>query len=224
MYIPVLTYHHVSDDIDYYTAVSTLMFKKQIDAITREFKLVNLSETIDSKRATFPSNAAALTFDDGYVDNLTALQLLAKLDISTTLFIPTGTIGKDNKWNHKAPYVCKIVDVADIKRIIGLGHNIGSHGRYHQSLPKLDDQELFDEIAMSKVDLQKISDSIVDVFCYPFGAYNNRVKAMVSGHYSAAVATTKTADRMTADRLSIPRLSVNADTSIDTILEYLHGG
>ena len=46
-----------------------------------------------------PRRAAVITFDDGYADNCTSgLPLLEEFDVSATVFLATGALGKDREF------------------------------------------------------------------------------------------------------------------------------
>lgn len=221
---PILTYHHVSDDIDYYTAVKKIDFTRQLSAVLSEFEVVSFDKAYSDYISGEPSkNQIVLTFDDGYKDTLETLYDLADKGITATSFIAAGTVGKDNLWNHKAPYIARIVDREDIANLLKRGHTIGSHGMTHQYLNKLDDSALHDEIVSSKFRLEQITGNEVKLFCYPFGAYDDRVVNMVKLQYQAALATNKTGVKRSGDPYRIYRLSVNYDTTIHDIMDYLHG-
>jgi peptidoglycan/xylan/chitin deacetylase (PgdA/CDA1 family) len=51
---------------------------------------------------SLPANAVCVTFDDGYLNNLTVAQpILAKYDIPATVYIATGFSGGTNMWNDR---------------------------------------------------------------------------------------------------------------------------
>jgi|SRR5579883_2043241 len=92
----ILMYHRVADDpVDYWKlAVSPAHFEEQLSVLRRSYHPLPLVEFVDRLVAgTLPPNAVALTFDDGYVDNLTAaLPRLEAADVPATVFIATGFI------------------------------------------------------------------------------------------------------------------------------------
>ena len=55
---------------------------------------------------TLPANAVCVTFDDGYLNNLTVAQpLLAKYSIPATVYIATGFSSGSNMWNDRLMYL-----------------------------------------------------------------------------------------------------------------------
>lgn len=65
------------------------------------FKVLPLDEVIIRlKHGNLPQRAAAITFDDGYADNLTcAVPILKKHGLSATFFIATGFLDGGRMWN-----------------------------------------------------------------------------------------------------------------------------
>lgn len=81
--------------------------------------------------------------------------------------------------------------LADWEEIIELNANvleIGSHTRSHPNCAKLtSEEELHNEIYLSKEDIEDKTGKKVEHFCYPAGSYNDRVidEVMASGYQSA---------------------------------------
>ena len=52
-----------------------------------------------ASRSALPKNAVALTFDDGYFDNLEfAAPVLKKYDIPATIYVASGQVGNPNEF------------------------------------------------------------------------------------------------------------------------------
>lgn len=94
----ILMYHRIADEpVDYWgLAVSPSHFEEHLQVLRRTRHPVPLAEFVSRLTAgTLPSNAVAVTFDDGYVDNLMAGKpLLASADIRATVFLTTGLVGR----------------------------------------------------------------------------------------------------------------------------------
>jgi len=92
----ILCYHRVADlELDpQLLAVSPRNFEEHLSVIKSSFTPMTLTELLEAvERGTVPSNAVALTFDDGYADNLThARPLLHKYDVPATVFVATGYV------------------------------------------------------------------------------------------------------------------------------------
>jgi peptidoglycan/xylan/chitin deacetylase (PgdA/CDA1 family) len=93
----ILMYHRVASPVvdPWNISVSPENFAGHMQALSEFADVVPLEELPASLRKGRRSRpVAAVTFDDGYLDNLTnAKPILDALDIPATLFVPTGWIG-----------------------------------------------------------------------------------------------------------------------------------
>lgn len=90
----IIMYHRVAQ-VDYDPwglAVAPDHFAAQLDLLARSRTVMPMAEFVACHMAgTLPRNAAAITFDDGYYDNLAAAApLLVQADMTATLFVSTG--------------------------------------------------------------------------------------------------------------------------------------
>ena len=93
--VPILTFHRVNDDNDPFMAsLPTSVFAARMAHIARHYKVLTVEELSARLRdGTAPRNALAITFDDGYRDNLThAAPILRSLGLPATIFVVTGHI------------------------------------------------------------------------------------------------------------------------------------
>src|ERR1700691_5876406 len=94
----ILMYHRIADaPVDYWgLAVSPARFEVHLSILRRTRHPLPLLEFVDRLVAgTLPPDAVALTFDDGYVDNLAAgLPRLAAADVPATVFLATGFLDR----------------------------------------------------------------------------------------------------------------------------------
>jgi peptidoglycan/xylan/chitin deacetylase (PgdA/CDA1 family) len=94
---PILSYHRVNDvDDPFFPALSTDVFERQMAFIARAYVVLSVEEIVDRmRRRALPRNALAITFDDGYRDNLThAAPILARHGLPATVFLATGAIAR----------------------------------------------------------------------------------------------------------------------------------
>ena len=91
-------YHRIADEpIDPWDlAVSPVHFEEQLQVLCRIRHPIALTEFARNLMTdTLPTNAVALTFDDGYVDNLiSGKPRLAAADVPATVFLATGYIDR----------------------------------------------------------------------------------------------------------------------------------
>lgn len=76
-------------------------FAAQMDLIAGQCTVLPLSEAVERLYAgTLPARAACITFDDGYVNNLTvAAPILRARGLPATVFVSTGYIGNGRMFN-----------------------------------------------------------------------------------------------------------------------------
>lgn len=87
------------DDPRTWIAVSATQFDFQMRELARHWQPVSLSEIDRCFRAgePLPENAVFVTFDDGFLNNLTiAAPILARYGIPATVFLTTGLIGTEH--------------------------------------------------------------------------------------------------------------------------------
>jgi peptidoglycan/xylan/chitin deacetylase (PgdA/CDA1 family) len=94
----ILVYHRIAPPaVDPWNlCVSPTHFREQLAALPRHADVVPLADLPDAVRASRADRPpVAITFDDGYVDNLEeAAPALAAASVPATLFLATGSIGR----------------------------------------------------------------------------------------------------------------------------------
>src|SRR5262245_6526405 len=93
---PILGYHRVNDDDDpFFPSLPSAVFESHMAYLARSYRVMMVEDLVESmRRGAVPRNAIALTFDDGYRDNLThAAPILARYGLPATIFLTTGLIG-----------------------------------------------------------------------------------------------------------------------------------
>ena len=163
----------------YYHAVPTEFRKRfadQMDLLTRYAKPVRSDIKGPLKNG---AHHVAVTFHDAFAsvcDN--ALPEMACRGIPATLFVPTGYLGKSPSWSMSYEHPDQNEVVIDIDRLRSLDSRlvaIGSHSVTHPDLTKLSEHDALQELQRSKLALESILDSPVDLFAFPYGGWNNNL-------------------------------------------------
>jgi hypothetical protein len=91
---------------------------------------------------------------------------------------------------------------------------IGAHTHSHPNLPRLGPTALMREIADSKAICESLLDRQVTTFAYPFGDYDDRVRAAVAETgLTVACTTAPRPVQLSDDCLALPRIGVGNWTS-----------
>ena len=163
----VLCYHQIR---------SRERFVDQMAALSeRGYSVLSLPQFTEwLNGASLPSRPAALlTFDHCYDEQLeTALPVLDSLKFPATFFPASSDLA------------CKLPDVAahwrkTLLELTKAGHAIGCHTHSHPDLTRLPTEEVRQEVLGSKLALEDALGQRVSTFCYPYGAYDARVREVV---------------------------------------------
>jgi peptidoglycan/xylan/chitin deacetylase (PgdA/CDA1 family) len=111
---PILTFHRVNDDGDpFLPALPTRVFEGWVAHLARHYQVFTVESLVDrAEQGTVPDNAIALTFDDGYRDNLThAAPILARYRLPATIYLSSGFIGTGEiPWFDRVAIAIKATD------------------------------------------------------------------------------------------------------------------
>jgi peptidoglycan/xylan/chitin deacetylase (PgdA/CDA1 family) len=92
----ILRYHAVCERDAAYAdpgiCVTPAGFARHVDYLAANYRVLPLPDAVDALRRglALPANALAITFDDGYADNLAAAQVLARRGLSAVFYITAG--------------------------------------------------------------------------------------------------------------------------------------
>jgi peptidoglycan/xylan/chitin deacetylase (PgdA/CDA1 family) len=128
---------------------------------------------------------AALTFDDGFVDNLEALvPVLREEDAPATVFVVSGWLGKPHP---DAPWT-RIVS-RDELRELGAAVEIGAHSTRHDDLSTLSYENARADLEACKRELEAVVGPLVSA-AYPYGrATAETIRACRDAGFAAACRT-----------------------------------
>ena len=184
------------------------VFEKFVEQIYKNgYGLCSMRDYI-AKNAEERKSWIVCTFDDGYKGlNEYALPILSKYGFTATVFICTGLIGKDNKWNNKDAVLRQHLNMDELHNLHRCGWEIASHGVSHFNLLKLTDEELESELRLSYDFIVKEWGEAIS-YAYPYGAYNAFIRNCVGRYYRYAFSVTHGGTSFVADSLQIRRYSI----------------
>lgn len=170
--IPVLNYHSVGQATYSSLVLSPVKLEKQLEYLARDgYTPLSIDDftLILEKRKLAPPKPVLLTFDDGYSDNYTlAMPLLRRYHFPAVAFISPGMIGTPGylTWDQ-------------VKELHKSSWDILPHGMTHPHLPMLSAAKQKIQIVESRRLIEERLGSKADVFCYPYGEFNNDTLAIL---------------------------------------------
>lgn len=159
----VLLYHSIGSKLRHDTygiSISRERFTEHLKYLKENFEIIALDESYQSN---LDKKTISITFDDGYKDNLIALELCLKYDIPFTLYITSGKIGEK-----------QYLDKNDILEFSKSNLcTIGAHSHTHPNLATLNYNEQYSELDRSKKTLENTIFKDIIHMSYPHGSYNH---------------------------------------------------
>ncbi len=165
----ILVYHTISTpaeplpgDID----ISPERFEQQLRWLERWRRVETLWETL---KAPESDRLSAITFDDGFRDNLTvALPLLEKYQLPMTLFVTPGFVGREGYLS-----VDELLQISKHPLV-----TIGAHGLWHRHFTRLTLDEARFELTESRRLLGEMTGGPVDLMAWPYGECNEGLEEL----------------------------------------------
>jgi len=184
-----LTYHGVADvplrRDRHHLFVRPRDLRRQIAKLRSwGYELVTFGELARRAARGEAAGSAALTFDDGFVDNLeTLVPLLYEEGAPATVFVVSGWLGDV----HPVASWTRLMTDDEVRELARAGIEVGAHTHTHPDLTKLKRDGALAELVESKELLERATEQPIDVAAYPFGAANaaTRLLACEAGFRAA---------------------------------------
>ena len=199
--IRILMYHRVAPVTGFdQLTVTPEVFAMQMRHLAESTRVLSLSQAIaELSSGASLKDAVVVTFDDGYLDNLTcALPILEKYQIPACIFITTNFADQTHKHpRYPDPGGRLHLDWDDIRMLAR--HSlvtIGSHTLSHPYLQQITADQCRSEIDGSRTLISQKTGRPVEFFCYPSGDMGRREAELVmQAGYTAAVTVAPGANR-----------------------------
>ena len=159
----IILYHAIGSKLSHDTygiSISKNRFLEHIEFLKDNYKIIAIDENYQNN---LNENTVSITFDDGYKDNLYALELCEKYNIPFTLYISTGFIGQKHYLTEDE---IRQFSKSNICRL-------GTHSVSHPHLDLLSYDEQLNELSDSKNKLEEIVGHKITEMSYPHGSYND---------------------------------------------------
>ncbi len=179
-----------------------------------------------------------LSFDDGFRNIFTnAVPILKRHQVPATFFVPTQVIEAD--WETTKEYclnttlysgVIEMVHWEDLKEMMALGFEIGSHTKTHARFSAIsgDTAQLEDEIIGSKHDLEDRLGQECKYIAWPYGERRDADALSLqmtqqAGYHACFSAIRGVINPKTSNRFSIPRHFFEVEMPLSHIKGFARG-
>lgn len=216
--VPILMYHVISSPPagspypELY--VPRASFAAQVGWLAANgYHPVRLQQVFDSWRGarTLPSKPIVLSFDDGYLSDVTnALPVLKARGWPGVLNLEVRNL--QPVWGIRPP---------GVRKLLAAGWELDAHTLTHADLTTLDPARLTEEVAGSRAAIRKRFHVPVNFFCYPSGRYDAAVIAAVQRAGYLGATTTNPGLARPSELYTLSRIRVNGSDSIGAFASKL---
>jgi peptidoglycan/xylan/chitin deacetylase (PgdA/CDA1 family) len=209
--VAVLMYHRVLRDDEDARRVEPGMFvrastfRRQMEWLVQRWPVRPLGELVEHRAAAV---GAAVTFDDGWRDNLTvAWPIMERLGMRPTIFLVRDWVstGRTAEGEFLRP--------AEVAEMSKAGVEFGAHTVSHPHLDQLPAAAAEDEMKRSGEAVEDWTGRECRVFAYPFGHHNGETADLARQLFPASVIVGGGWWKEDADRARIPRIAIHQDMS-----------
>ena len=221
--IPILVYHQIDVAPDKGQPFRSLYvtptaFARQMRLLHwLGYKGLSMSDLQPYLLGQRSGKVVGITFDDGYVNNLThAAPVLKRHKFSSTCYAVSSLAGETNRWDRGIGIAqVPLMNAEQMRLWVAAGQEIGSHTHTHADLTAANDIDCHAEIEKGKAELEQILDEKLTHFCYPFGRYEPRHVEMahVAG-FETATTTQRGRCWVGSEMLQLSRVPVLRSTSL----------
>ena len=206
--VPILMYHHLSDDTYLDTVVIPETFENHIKTLADNgYNGIFFEQLVDyvENDGELPENPIIITFDDGYLSNYElAYPILKKYNMKATIFVIGIAVGKDtyrDTESEEYPIIphfdyTQAIEMTESGLISIQSHSYDMHhlkeyeiylnGQYRYGVLPLENEteeeytQIFrDDYIRAKTELEIILQTQSTVYSYPFGKYTELSEALL---------------------------------------------
>jgi peptidoglycan/xylan/chitin deacetylase (PgdA/CDA1 family) len=211
----VVLYHSIGSKLkhdSYGISISKERFIQHIKFLKENYEIIPLDTEYTN---SLDRDTISITLDDGYKDNLIALEICEKYEIPFTLYITTGLIGQEDYLSEE-----------DIKLFAKSDKCLlGTHSVTHPHLDTLSYDEQYYELNQSKITLENIIDKEVTSMSYPHGCHNQDTLDIVKKLGYKIVSSSKMGmnTKENINLIKIKRVEIVADDNLKKLSKKTSG-
>lgn len=208
----ILMYHRILPDdlaingIEPGMYVRASSFRKQLAWLTQRFRVRTLGQLIRHPPDPAGPPEVALTFDDGWRDNLTVgWPLMRDHDVRPTIFLVRDWVARGR--NDEG----KFLRPKDVAKLARQGVEFGAHTVTHPHLDRLSPNAVEMELRGSREAVSDWTGAPCELFAYPFGHYSESAVTHARRLFKASVRVGGGWWKPYGDSALIPRVGVHED-------------
>jgi peptidoglycan/xylan/chitin deacetylase (PgdA/CDA1 family) len=216
----VLLYHRIADPSadPHRLAVSPSTFAEHLEMLRSRYPVEPLPDLIEKlPRRAYQDGTVAVSFDDGYADNLTAAYpVAARLGVPITVFVAVQPVldGRPFRWDAGDPEAGRPLTPEELRELAARpGVTLGAHTMTHPKLSALSSGAQERELADGKARLEELTGTEVTLLAYPFGKRADvspeTVRLAERAGYRAAFLSQAARIVSSTPRFALPRLTVH---------------
>ena len=212
-------------------------FAEQVKFLKDHFLVCSIREIIQDSGIEEGSRALriAITFDDGFrVLMQDCLEVLEKTNIKVSFFIPTGFVELADQPEMAAHFSLKRhyynsplepMGPEDLRTLVNLGHEIGSHGRSHISLSSMSRKRATQELEQSARWIEQWTHERPAGFAYPYGhtasSLGDPAQWVRQGGYNYGLTLRRGAVQTSSNPFLLPREHAEGNWSVRDLRFHL---
>lgn len=188
--LAILTYHSVDDTGSVLSTHPETLSRQMACLAELGYRGASLSEVVKQSQrlGRWPEHTVAITFDDGYENNLRVAEpILTRHGFTASIYLITGHVGGEHDWEQPPPGLGRrsILDWAQVGELADAGWEVGAHTRTHPNLQKLHPEAAAQEIIGSREDIEERLSRPVETFAYPGGYLSDAATVVVEREFTA---------------------------------------
>ncbi len=216
----ILAYHSVDQESHDPFEISADSFEKQIlFLVSNKYNVISLEDAYRNMMDhTIQDKTVVITFDDGMTKlKKYAFPVLKHFELPATVFLPVKYIGGIDKFSYDEPKADRaILNWKSIEDSMTEGISYASHTMSHPRLVSLDEHALRYELYESRMILEGRLGLRFHPLAYPFGVFDERVKAAarINGYDCALCINNATSNTKDTDLFEMKRETLHANTTL----------
>jgi glycosyltransferase involved in cell wall biosynthesis/peptidoglycan/xylan/chitin deacetylase (PgdA/CDA1 family) len=211
-------------------------FEDQVRFFSDNFQLSSISEILQAATSGSQEDfRIALTFDDGFrLLMQDCLEILEKQGLKAAFFVPAVFVSSGLKNGDAAEfstrafyynYPLEPMRPEDLKELVALGHEVGSHGLFHASIHSMMPESARRELTASRAMISGWTGVEPNGFSYPYGESSSSQGSPTDWLRTAGFTYALTLSRGCVDKdtdvFAVPRHHLEGNWSIPELRYFL---